>query len=638
MRSDRVYEVIDGQNDFSGGMVLAGEPAPNQYRYSENIIIRHGTPETRPGIGRFFRKSASGLVAGFYFNQDNATYSDLGHTGFWFSFQFVGSAWGTVQGCDFFKFKDDTSHRLIFVSDGYVRIQNGGFVTTVPTEESIATSETIEFVQANEWLIMFRSGDKNAMRWDGSANGFELFTLEQEKTTNVIPTGNMGAYQGGRLWVRKDDDLYASDIFDFDNYDYVYQLFGINPGDGNTIKAIIPWHDDNLIIAKDRAIYGLSGINSASVDVAQGTVKLSDNVRIEQLLSNSGIVGRYAYAVHGEILSFISYDGIRQLQRTQQGNIVGVDVTLSAPIQPLIDRINPNYIHNSCAVAFQNYLLFAVPMDNATVNNAILVFDLTLNTWVSVWKSDIINPVRFFAEKEKLYSLGSDNILREMFRDDPVDSQDAVDDTRIWLASEEYSVGDIRRATNEDSVLYICIKENIGQALTDTNYWSVVSDTTSLYRITSLLKSRFYKHDDETSPKKYGRCEVAVRHQNPSVTVETEDREYGTKDTVVSSKTYSQILYEVNNQADWDDTNIDDDFDSPGREDYTVLFDEDDGIYMDADEGIDIGTWTTHGLKFIPRVMHNREFSVIVTNTQGKINIKSIVCKGQQGQFAKYGR
>jgi len=637
MRQDRIFEVIDGQNDFSGGMEMVKKPTANQYRYAENIILLDGQPETRPGIRRSFRKSAAGLLAGFYFNEGNARYTDEEHTGFWFPFQFVGTAWGSIQGVEKFRFPDEDDYRIIFVSNGSVYIQKLGFVTTIDTEESLGSGETIEFVQANEWLVMLRSGENTPMRWDGSTDGFKLFPQEIE--SKKIPNGDMGTYQGGRLWVRKDDNLYASDIFDINTYDYVFQLFGVNPGDGMNITTLFPWHSDNLIISKDDAIFTLSGINFASTEDAAEGIRLSDGVNIEQIISDSGIVGRYAYAEHGEQVSFVSSTGIRQISRTHQGELVGLDVTMSAPIQPIIDRINKDYLHNACVAAFKNHLLFAVPLDRSVVNDHILVFDLVLSAWVSVWKSDVINPIRFFVIEDTLYSLGADNVLRIMWTNDAVDSQHPVDDTPVWTTTEENFVGNIRRASSDAEDLYTCIQRNIGETLSSTDYWTLVTDEQSLYKITSFLKTRFYEHGDEPTPKKYSRAEVAFLHQNPSINIQYEDRGYGTiSDAFSAVKTYSQEAYEINNTADWDNTNADLDFDNPGREDYTVLFDADDGIYMDADDGIDIGAWTLHGIKFIPRVVHNHEISLHITNTQGKVRIKSIVCKGQQGMFAKYGR
>jgi hypothetical protein len=71
-------------------------------------------------------------------------------------------------------------------------------------------------------------------------------------------------------------------------------------------------------------------------------------------------------------------------------NLRGVDVPLSEPIQPLIDRINANLASDAVGVYFDNRYSLAVPLDSApgandaTGNNSILTYNFLNQGWESV--------------------------------------------------------------------------------------------------------------------------------------------------------------------------------------------------------------------------------------------------------------
>jgi hypothetical protein len=62
---------------------------------------------------------------------------------------------------------------------------------------------------------------------------------------------------------------------------------------------------------------------------------------------------------------------------------------LSAPISDVIARINFNAVDKAIATYWENRYYLAVPLDNSTVNNAILVYNFLNKAWESV---DTYNP------------------------------------------------------------------------------------------------------------------------------------------------------------------------------------------------------------------------------------------------------
>ena len=632
-RTDHRYEILDGQTDFRGGMHQVGDATENQYSYSENTISRNGWIETRPGM----RRTSRAFNEAFYFNEENAKFEDPTHTGFWFPFDFVNLELGNIQGAAFFRFLADTRVRQIVVGDGKVYVFDQGFVTEISTAETIGLDESIEFIQANQELIMLRDEGLNPLKWDGSNAGFVRFGASA-LPDSPVPLSSTGTYAGGRLWLVKDrDDIYASDIFDTNTYEYVYQKFSAQKGDGDEITRLIPYHDDYLLIFKKTKVYAMSGVKFAAnqtafnADDLPTTAKLSDSVTIKQVLNNFGLVAPKCVVVHGEQVTFLSYKGIASISRTTEGQLQGIDVTLSAPIQPTIDRINWSSVEGACAGTHDNYLFFAVPLDSSTVNNAVLVYDLETQSWVSIWNGDLVSPTDFFNDAETLITLNSDGAFREWFVDDPWDSNTPFADTERYDASKLYAVGE--QVYDGSSTIYTALVENVAVALENTGTWQVVTDPQNLHKIQSQVQTRFYKHNDEASPKRYSRTQMILRAQNPKISIDIEDREHGTESSLFSGIAYSQTEYEVDNKADWDDSNVNLDMNDAGRGDYSVFLDSV-GITIDS-TGFTLGIYSTHDLRFKPNVSNNTEFSLTISNTQGKLRVISIISKAQQGQLAK---
>jgi hypothetical protein len=57
---------------------------------------------------------------------------------------------------------------------------------------------------------------------------------------------------------------------------------------------------------------------------------------------------------------------------------------ISAPIDDVIQRINRNYASNAVATYWNNRYYLAVPLDDSTVNNTVLVYNFILKQWESV--------------------------------------------------------------------------------------------------------------------------------------------------------------------------------------------------------------------------------------------------------------
>ena len=471
----------------------------------------------------------------------------------------------------------------------------------------------------------------------------------------------------GRLWlIDNRDDIYASDALDFDNYDSVAQLFSVMRGNGDELTALVPFKKNYIVAFKKKSVSFLSGVNEF-VDLDNGDT-LAQHVTIDTVSTVVGCIGAKAFAVHGEQISFLSYKGITSISRSSEGEMRGLDIPLSAPIQPLIDRINWDYAHNSVATYFDNYLMFSVPMDSSEVNNRTLVYDLLANggqgAWVSEWDSDMLEPLEYFIDDEKLYFLNVDGSLKIHWSDDPWDSEDVFDDSPAYSASLIYQAWErVYYAVDGEDRIYRCLIECKGIVPTNTTYWIRETDEQHIYDVDAEIWTRFYIHGDEASPKRLSRCQVIADHQNPKLSLHLESEGYGTVTAMFEDVTYDQTAYDIAGKTAWDDSNWAHDFSDPYRQDYTILLDTAgrqwtiqelsdaftmgdittlgipvsgiiDGMFMGL-AGLDLNVYERHALRFIPRLVDNTSFSLRVRNKSGKFKLKSIICEAQQSLFAK---
>jgi hypothetical protein len=107
--------------------------------------------------------------------------------------------------------------------------------------------------------------------------------------------------------------------------------------------------------------------------------------------------------------------------------------------------------------------------------------------------------------------------------------------------------------------------------------------------------------------------------------------DHNTDITMYTDKTYPQTEYDTGGTPNWDDTNINLDFNEPHRKDYTLIIDSD-GIWLDSD-GIYTGIWETHTLPFIPVITSVQNIGVEITNTIGMIELQAIRIMAEPRRF-----
>jgi hypothetical protein len=175
------------------------------------------------------------------------------------------------------------------------------------------------------------------------------------------------------------DEICASDILDSSTFDSIASQFRVTAGIADYLVAMHPFYEDNMLVFNRNSIHMITG--------TQGT--LSDTV-LREMTREVGCVARKSIATKGNMIMFLSDDGVYALDFVDQYNLRGTEEPLSKAIQPFIDRINKGLAANSVAIYFDNRYFLAVPLDSALGandaqgNNAILVFNMKNKAWESI--------------------------------------------------------------------------------------------------------------------------------------------------------------------------------------------------------------------------------------------------------------
>jgi hypothetical protein len=235
------------------------------------------------------------------------------------------------------------------------------------------------------------------------------------------PGAPWGVYFQRRLWVphyynqsgaynapvytstKITDEIAVSDILDTTTFDQIENQFRISGGTADYVVGMHGFYDDALIV-----------LNRNSLHLISGTVGSLLDTKVTELTSEVGCLARRTIVSRGNIVMFLSDDGVYAVEFLNDYNLRGADEPISKNIQPYIDRINKDYADRAVGILFDNRYYLAVPLDSvvgandARGNNSILVFNFLNKGWESL---DTFGDSRFLIENFVIGSAGvRDNI------------------------------------------------------------------------------------------------------------------------------------------------------------------------------------------------------------------------------------
>ncbi len=273
------------------------------------------------------------------------------------------------------------------------RARPGTSGALIPAPAGTDFTTVTDLIQTYNGMIALRGPDLAPLYLASLDEGWRALPVAPSGK-EAIPVATQGIYFGNRLFVvdartaaQYLDSVWVSDfggvtsVLQGEEYS-VFQSFKINQGSADRLVGIAKFNDQTLVAAKARSIHVVSGIYGTNEQLAA-------NARLDQLTSEYGCMAPRSFVQVGRDLWFLGHRrGICSIQQTTTNALQGVDVAVSRDIQPLVDRINWEFAAGATATTHGNRVYFAVPLDGATDNNAVLVYSTLTGKWAGYDYSD----------------------------------------------------------------------------------------------------------------------------------------------------------------------------------------------------------------------------------------------------------
>lgn len=455
------------------------------------------------------------------------------------------------------------------VSAGFYSFGQNSVEIAYPAGYVISQQSTL--VQANNILFIFAGEGQTPIYWDGNWNG--AFVEVPDYSGGIpgftsVPESNQATYCQNRLWVVNGKDrVAASDVLDFTAYDEIANDFNLNTGSSDFVVTSYPFGDNGLVVFKHKSSIMLQNV--------QGSL---DDVTATEVTRQLGIIGINAVTAVGPDLVYMTDRDITTIRLNLQNNLQAATEPLSRNIKSIIARVNWPQAYRTSMAYWDNKLYVALPLDNSPTINAVLVFNFITQQWWGEWNfaSELGMDIQGFA-------IGNYN-------------------------------GSVRlHAVTTDGRIFVT-----GQSQNDIS-GVIVSE------ISDSITTRAYRLDNNSHVPR--RMYMDVSTNRPNFSVEAFAEGASESSFILTNQTYLRTQSWLFNDAAYDATNANDDYNRAFRKDYST------GNYA---LGIQSGTG------FQPEMRQSYRFPIIsrrkgrlswyrVTNTTGVCNIEGVGIEARAG-------
>ena len=451
---------------------------------------------------------------------------------------------GSIYGASNFETPNGIEHLIIATSQGIFvtspdsaseEVKVNGFLYGNASYPTITNSNKVRFVQCFNNLVMFRGEDfPPLVLKENILDGFQSITQEEtpeadendDDGTEQIPNSSTGLFFGNRLVVPFGrDEVAVSDYLNYTRYQPVRSAFRVNTGSSDKLVSVFKFDPNTLLVFKESSIYSVRNVYGDLADA-----------QLDSLTSEYGCASERSIVSAGSDVIFLSDQrGVVSLRQSVAGETQSVDVPLSQPIQPIIDRIDWTKASDAVGAYSNNRYYLAVPLrdvnTSASGNNAILVYDFLTKAWSGIDYIDGLSVKDFCfvnykgAKRLFVVATNGDTDGQILLYDDP--QYGGIDDQTI--------------GTNNKT------KHNVIQGrLLTRGFTCGVPDK-----------------------KRYNLMLAFVECYNGAYTVTGHSD--GVNETVeISNESFSRTQYEAAIVSDYTSNNSDDNFFDEGREDYAV--------------------------------------------------------------------
>lgn len=471
-------------------------------------------------------------------------------------------------------FGDSEGKRWVLVAtdDIVYRLRWDSSPREIAFRSDVTLSDRVYMLTALDRVLMFRGNDLRLMQWTWGSNGdsFMAYPDVAESSYTLMPPADHGCLSKDRVWEAfGTDTVAASNVLEYYQYDEVMNEFRVGAGgDDGKITRVFPFTQNTLIVFKQFGTYIITNI------VADADGEIATNLQIELLAPSIGCIARDSVQMVGKEVIFLSRTGVRKVSQQIQGLVESIVPPVSDAIEDTINRINWEYAEFSASAFDGRFYYLAVPLDTATTNTTILVYDARTQNWMGSHTFPSGVQFDYLVVGEYLYN-------------------DAV-----------YGVN----ASNGDVyLLYNGYSDRINGTESD---------------IQDSITTRGYLMG-KNEPKAFRNLRVAVDTWSPTVTISLKVDGVNEQDELVSDKTFDNTKYTNFGATEWAASNINDDHNNPHRQDYSVStetpFYLKTGIQFDLHQNAIIGCRTKKTSRFA---------QVTVENTTGRCEVISVGVDG----------
>lgn len=278
-----------------------------------------------------------------------------------------------------------SAEALLVVRDGLLYSIGSdvpGSIANVLTGVTPALSATakVEFAQLVDRA--FYVDGSNALRWSRQSGPWSHGSVAAFSNASAMPAwGGVVAHRmrlfawsadGARLYASAIGSAHqAADWVQTDNL-----RFGI--GEGDPIIAARSAQNGNLLVLTRAAAYA---VNTAAAAVSDWT--------IAKITDLAGCAAARSAVVIGQDVFFLSRYGVVNLGGLADDISINPASAISAPMQPIIDRINWNARDAIHAVVWRDFYLLAVPLGLDEVATVWLPYNVRTRRWAAPWKSTL---------------------------------------------------------------------------------------------------------------------------------------------------------------------------------------------------------------------------------------------------------
>lgn len=485
--------------------------------------------------------------------------------------------YGQIYGVGVYSDPNGQEYLAIAVNAGVWFTYDGGQAVMVPTPDNI--NYPVEFSQSFQNFYMWRGPSLAPLMWQGNWSIYwdevaDLAPLPAPtppsgtQVYSTLPNAYTAETFANRILVPYGRDGLAISDIEESYYNNTTNDFRINAGEADVLVRIFPWVQETVLCFKSHSIFQMANVTG---DLSGTT--------LQKLPGTLGLCGLKAVvAVSGDIL-FMDWGGVYKISQVFEGSPQASTLPVSDNIKPLIDSINWTAAAGIRAGNRRERVYFAVPLENATRNNVLLVYNLVTTAWESV-----------------------DTFGDPKFRIDDLVQTNYIGERRLFAIDRQQA-----------KVLLL------EQGRTDL----MGGDITFEQQIQFGVLTRGYAGSAPRS--NFPRVGIEVSTWNPEFSVEAYVDGSNCKQ-LVSDRIKDRTKYDVFGKPVWNSENLNDDHASSRRRDYSV------GLpLMIGYNGVQIERQQESTERFQVD-MFGRFCQFRIQNTQGTIGIRAVVLEDFEDQ------